>query len=103
MIVRSLPRRHRPPSVFVMQINHHPILAFEAVSTSEARELVKEDWFLTDLRKLRSGGKAVWDGQAYLQIGPAAGEQVDEVRCLLQRTPKTEEIPIVYLIKVDEA
>lgn len=100
MIVRRHPWSKREPRVFVLQIGQVPILAFEAISTVEARELAKEEWFRSELLAARSGGQAVWDGDAHLEIGPAVGEQVDEVRNLLRACTRLD-LPIVYLIKLD--
>ena len=46
-------KRYVPtPTVFVLEIDQRPILAFEARSAREAQELTKEEWLRDDLRRL---------------------------------------------------
>jgi hypothetical protein len=41
------------PVVFVLEINKRPILAFEALSGRDAKQLVHEPWLQQDLKRLR--------------------------------------------------
>ena len=91
------------PSVFVLEIEKRPILAFEAVSAREAQELAKEHWLQEDLKRLSSNGKPLWNGKSRLRIGPASGEQVDEVRTAIRTVSAYDELAIVYLVPLDGA
>jgi hypothetical protein len=101
--------RHSPkrfvakPTVFVLEIDQRPILAFEATSAREAQELAKEDWLLADLKRLRSNGEPLWNGKTRLRIGPAVGEQVAEVKSKIESATDDGELAIVYLVPLDRA
>ena len=90
------------PTVFVLEINQRPILAFEAISAREAQELTKEQWLRADLKRLRSDGKPLWDNKARLRIGPAIGEQVAEVKSVIEAATD-DELAIVYLVPLNSA
>jgi hypothetical protein len=102
----SKPRAKRyvpTPTVFVLEIDQRPILAFEATSAREAQELSKEQWLLDDLKRLRSDGEPLWDGKARIRIGPAAGEQVSEVKAAIGARASGSELAIIYLLPLDGA
>ena len=67
------------PVVFVLEIEQRPVVAFEAVSAREARELAKERWLQDHLKRLRSNGRPLWRKFSAPNRW-AIGEQVDEVR-----------------------
>jgi hypothetical protein len=97
-------KRYVPtPTVFVLEIDQRPILAFEATSAREAQELSKEQWLLDDLKRLRSDGEPLWDGKARIRIGPAAGEQVSEVKAAIGARASGSELTIIYLLPLDGA
>jgi hypothetical protein len=99
----KVPNRFIPqPVVFVLEIAGRPTLAFEATSAREAKELVREQWLLDDLINHRTNGIPVWDGKAKLRTGVAIGEQLAEVRELLQGAAD-QDLPIVYLVPIDAA
>lgn len=88
------------PKVFVLEIDDKPILAFEARSALEARELKNESWLLNDLRRLTSSGLPIWNGKAKLRVGPADGDTADELQATL-RNRITPDLPIAYLVPID--
>lgn len=99
--VMKRPARFVPaPKLFVLEIERKPILAFEAHSAREARELQTESWLLDELRRLTSGGRPLWNGRAKLRIGPADGDTVDELQAAL-RNRATPDLPIAYLVPID--
>ena len=57
--------------LFTVEIDGKPIVSIEAISSREANELLKEEWFREDLCELRSGGEPLWDGKANLRSRPA--------------------------------
>jgi hypothetical protein len=89
------------PAIYVLEISDRPILAFEAASTREAREVAREPWLRADLIRLRSNAKPLWDGKARLVTGPAAGEHLIEVKAALEAAKAGEDIAIVYLVQLD--
>lgn len=95
-------RPHFEPvlKLFVLEIERKPILAFEARSAREARELQTESWLLDELRRLTSGGRPLWNGRAKLRIGPADGDTVSELQATL-RNRVTPDLPIAYLVQID--
>ncbi len=86
--------------LFVLEIDRKPILAFEAHSAREARELTSERWLLGDLRRLTSNGRPLWNGLSKLRIGPAEGDIADELQQSL-RSRVTPHLPIAYLVPID--
>jgi hypothetical protein len=42
--------KRRPLITYVVHIDERPVVAFRAVSQTEARELIKELWFQTELQ-----------------------------------------------------
>ncbi len=91
------------PVIFVLEIENRPVLAFEALSNRDAKEIIRESWFHDDLKRARSNGKPLWDGEAKLRVGVAVGEQVKEIEVLLRAEPDDSEIAIVYLVSLDQA
>ncbi|WP_315834661.1 hypothetical protein [Bradyrhizobium prioriisuperbiae] len=94
------PRFVAAPKLFVLEIDQKPILAFEAHSACEARELQGESWLLDELRRLTSGGVPLWNGRAKLRVGPADGDTVDELQATL-RNRASPDLPIAYLVPID--
>src|SRR4051794_33372332 len=91
------------PTIFVLEIDQRPILAFEATSAREAQQLSKERWLQDDLKRLRSDGQPLWDGKARLSIGPAAGEHVSDVKEAIAASSDSGELAIIYLVLLDGA
>ena len=89
------------PAVYVLEIGDRPILAFEATSAREAREVTKEPWLRKDLLRLHSNGKPLWDGKARLVTGLAEGEHLIEVKAALQAARAGEHLAMVYLVQLD--
>jgi hypothetical protein len=89
------------PAVFVLEIEQRPVVAFEATSAREARELAQERWLQNDLKGLRSNGQPLWNGKSRLRVGPAVGAQVDEVRSAIRSVSSQDELAIVYLVPLD--
>ena len=92
----------RHPSIYVLEIAGEPILAFEAMSLTEARELAKEDWLKTELLNMRSKDCPVWDGQAHIRIGLATGDDLGKIDKLLQAHRGDDDLKLVYLIQLDQ-
>jgi len=97
----TTPRYVAQPAVFVLETGNRAILAFEATSLREARELAKEQWLLDDLKRLRSDGAPLWDGISAIRIGAAVGDHVAPVRAELRGKQTVAELAIVYLVPLD--
>jgi hypothetical protein len=83
--------------VYTLVIDGKPVLAFPAHSFREAQSLLKEDWFLDDLRALRLNGTAVWDGKTKPVVRNA--DLVEGERFAAGSAAEAgEDLPIVYLI-----
>lgn len=76
--------------IYTVDVDAKPTVAFEAKNLREANELIKEEWFLNDLRSRKSDGHPLWDGTAPLRIRiadeaaskhyqEAAGEGIDAI------------------------
>ena len=93
-----------PPSekVYVIESNGVPILAFAATSHREAQSLLREEWLKSDLRKLRTGGKPVWDGTVKLTIRHAGVEEAERYAAGAKAAPEDEDdLTLVYLVERD--
>ena len=89
--------------VFVVVIDEIAIVAFQARSIGEAMELGREAWFREDLKHLTSGRLPVWDGKAAISVRTARPEEAERYhRDLLQREPVTDDLPLVFLVDIDE-
>jgi hypothetical protein len=53
----------QPARVYVISASERPLVAFEATSRREAKELCKEEWFREELLSLRSGNLQIWNGE----------------------------------------
>ncbi len=91
----------REDRVYTLTIGDKAILTFPAQSFSEARGLVRENWLLEDLRALKSGGVAVWDGKANPAVRNATdAEQMRFVREVKSLPDNDGDLQIVYLIEI---
>jgi hypothetical protein len=84
--------------VYILEIDGRPVLAFPAHSFREAQSLLKEDWLLDDLRKLKSRGSAVWDGKTKPVVRNA--DAAEGERFARESKHNTDDLPIVYLIEL---
>src|SRR5437868_5483439 len=69
--------------VFTVEIEGNPIVSFEATSTREAAELLKEDWFRSELRSRTSSGAPLWNGTAAMRSRPANQCEIDRYRSMI--------------------
>jgi hypothetical protein len=90
-------RRGKPilTRIFTIEIHGVPIVAFEASSHAEARLLLKERWFIEDLRALKANGAAVWNGTARIDIRPATAEEAGRYQGVPQ--PSDGSLPLAYM------
>jgi len=90
-----------PPTVFVLEIDGQPILAFRAATFRQARELGKEDWLQEDLKRMMIGHRPLWDGKAPISVRRA--EPAEEVYYVDAKTEDAAgDLPLVYLVRRDD-
>lgn len=89
-------------SVFAMEIDGRPIVAFEAKNFREAFELCKEDWLRTDLIALTSNGVALCTPTSTLKV-----RRADELEAQIYREAElqaqTDDLVLAYLVDLDQA
>jgi hypothetical protein len=79
---KATPRLRRQPSIFTVDVDGQSILSFEAANFREAAEMLKEGWFLDDLRTLNSDGRPLWDGTARLQSRLASEAEAERYHAM---------------------
>jgi hypothetical protein len=92
------PKHRLPATIYMVEVEGHPVVLFKAVSYLEARELVRELWFRSDLKRKRNGSSAVWDGKARLSVRVASATEAASVALALANDSKqTDSVALVYL------
>jgi len=61
------------PTVFVLEIDGQPILAFRAATSRQARELGKEDRLQEGLKRMMIGHRPLWDGKSPIRVRRGGG------------------------------
>jgi hypothetical protein len=89
--------------VFVLVIDHVPIVAFRAKSIREAIELGREAWLLEDLKHLTSDRVPLWDGKAPIKARTALAEEAARYhQSAAERTDERADLPLVFLVAIDD-
>ena len=87
-------------SVFAMEIDGKPTIAFEAKNLREASELCKEDWLRADLIALKSNGVPLCTPTAKLTV-----RRADELETQVYRDADlqadTDDLVLAYLVELD--
>ncbi|MHC1949893.1 hypothetical protein IF803_36855 [Bradyrhizobium sp. UFLA06-06] len=90
-----------PPTVFVLEIDGQPILAFRAATIRQARELGKEDWLQDDLKRMMVGHRPLWNGKSPIRVRRAKPEE--EVYYVDAKTENAAgDSPLVFLVRRDD-
>lgn len=95
---RRIPRR---PVVYTILVDDRPVVAFLGSSQREAQELLREDWFLDELRAKRSGGKSIWDGAAGLSARSALPDEHQQFEARAPVDDGSGDVALIYLIEID--
>jgi hypothetical protein len=95
--------KRRPMITYVVHIDERPIVAFRAVSQTEARELIKELWFQTELQARTSHGIPLWRSRAKLSIRAATASEAEAATPLLIAVNPSEGLALAYLVALDRA
>lgn len=88
-------------SVFTIEIDGNPTIAFEAKNLLEARGLCKEQWLLDDLNALSSGGSALCSVGAKLAVRRASERETQIYREAERSVPASDDLMLAYLVELD--
>ncbi len=88
-------------SIFTIEIDGNPTIAFEARNMAEARGLCKEQWLLDDLGALSSGGSALCSVGAKLAVRRATERETLVYREAEQSIPASDDLVLAYLVELD--
>jgi hypothetical protein len=93
--------KRRSTFIYVVQIDGRPVVAFRAVSQAEARELIKEHWFRSELGGLMSDGIPLWNYQAKVGVRAATFSEVEAAAPILAAANSSEGLALAYLVDLD--
>ena len=90
-------------SIFTIEADRKPLLAFGAKKYEEAEAFCADERVRTKLRSVRSGGIPVCDDHSILRVRLATSDE--RARYHEQTTPRSslENLATVFLVEVDEA
>ena len=88
-------------SVFTIEIDRKPTMAFEARSMAEAQGLCREQWLLDDLSAFSSGGLALCVAGAKLAVRRATEREIEVYRQAEQSVPASDDLLLAYLVDLD--
>lgn len=90
--------------ISTVEIDGRPTVAFEARNSREASQLLREHWFLEDLRELRTNGSPLWDGKARLRSRAASEDEIEKyVAMAAEAEDNTGDIVLAFLVPLDNA
>jgi len=93
--------KHKPTiMIYTILADDKPVAAIEA-SGYEARELLKEQWFLQELSTLKVEGEPIYKAGTRLRARPATEDEwaVYDQECKMAED--ADEILFVYLVALD--
>jgi hypothetical protein len=95
--------KYEPTSkIFTLDVAGRPTVSFEAISTREANELLKEHWFRDDLQLLTSDGAPLWDGVAQLRSRPANEQETERYQGIAAEADDAAgDILLAFLVTLD--
>jgi hypothetical protein len=97
------PKPTQQPNIYVVESDTRAIVAYEAGSSSEARELTRELWFLLELANRKSKGLPLWDGASKLRVRLATEAETDVLSTTLgDRPTRPSDVVLIYLVDVDD-
>ena len=87
--------------VFTLEVDGRPILAFEAGTASEAKQLCNESWLKDDLTLLKSSGAPLSTDQSKLSVRPATAEETIVFGHAAEVAKPSEDLLLAYLVELD--
>ena len=88
-------------SIFTIEIDGKPTIAFEAKKYSEAETICHDEALQARLRVMKSGKVPVCGDNAILEVRLANPDEAVLYRQAAGASKSTEELMIVYLIELD--
>jgi hypothetical protein len=89
-------------SIFALEIDGKPTVAFEAKNHREASELCKEEWLRADLSVLNSNGVPLCTAAAKLKVRIANEIEAQIYREAERTVQAPEDLVLAYLMELDE-
>ena len=86
--------------IYTILADDKPVAALEANST-EARELLKETWFLEELATLKVDGEPLYKAGTKLRVRPATEEEWTIYEKEFSEADDADDVEFVYLIDLD--
>jgi hypothetical protein len=86
--------------IYTILADDKPVAAIEATGV-EARELLKERWFVTELSALKVDGEPIYKPMTRLRVRPATEDEwaIYDQEC--KEAEDADEILFVYLVDLD--
>jgi hypothetical protein len=88
-------------SIFTLDIDGSPTIAFEAKNMAEARGLCKEQWLLDDLGSLSSDGLVLRGIGAKLAVRRASERETQVYREAERSVEASDDLLLAYLVELD--
>lgn len=89
------------PSIFTIEIDSKPTVAFKASNLREAFELCREDWLRADLTVLNSYRVPLCNPKSKLRARIATDLEIAAFRDGAAVVPPSDDILLVYLVELD--
>jgi hypothetical protein len=88
-------------SIFTIEIDGNPTIAFEAKNMTEARGLCKEQWLRDDLSALTSGGLALFGVGTKLAVRRAIERETQVYSEAKRSVQASDDLVLAYLVELD--
>ena len=87
--------------IYTILADDQPVAAIEATGI-EARELLREQWFLTELSELKVDGAPIYNPATRLRVRPATEDEwaIYDQEC--KEADDADEVLFVYLVDLDQ-
>jgi hypothetical protein len=91
-------------SVFAIDVDGKPTVVLLATRWREAQELIREEWFLAELRVLKSNGAPLAIKTSKLKSRYARPEEIEAFERERSKHDRTadDDLELVYLVQIDE-
>ena len=87
--------------VFTLEVDGRPILAFEAGTANQAKQLCNESWLKDDLTRLKSSGDPLSTDRSKLSVRPATAEEAIVFGHAAEVAKPCEDLLLAYLVELD--
>jgi hypothetical protein len=93
---------HLQPSIWTLEVDGKPTLAFEAKKYREANELCHEDWLRVELGLQKLNGVPLRGPDSHLRIRLARRAEIVLYRQAAEAHNSSDHTKMVYLIELDD-